>query len=122
MSNLLEYLIPKSRDIFQVGSYENKIGKLYFNNVYKDEETYLNDQRFANDHPCTVGMSQAIVQNITQKMILQKTWNNLNSPGNPRNYFHGKVTPTGTIAGFSYISSTVNQRSHPPHLLPLLFI
>ena len=70
--------------------------KLYFDKVYnQDIETYLVEKRFANDHPCMVGMSQARRTNMVLKSILSKSWNNLRSPGNPRNYFHGKVEPCG---------------------------
>jgi hypothetical protein len=32
---------------------------------------------------------------LTQRIILQKQWNNTNSPSNPMNYFHGKLIPVG---------------------------
>lgn len=71
-----------------------KLERLYFDKVYNsDKETYLEEWRFANDHPCTVGMSQARVRSTNLKQITQRSWNNLRSPGNPRNYFHGKVIP-----------------------------
>jgi hypothetical protein len=32
---------------------------------------------------------------LTQEIIILEQWNNLNSPANPYNYFHGKLIPCG---------------------------
>ncbi len=69
-----------------------KIHEFYFDEVYKDCG-YINDVALANDHVCVIGQDCATRVNLTQKLILQRQWNNLQSPANPRNYFHGKVTP-----------------------------
>ena len=68
--------------------------KFYFNEVYKDE-SYLDEVKLAQDHVTIIGMCEAERKNLTQKIILQGQWNNLRSPSNPRNYFHGKVMPCG---------------------------
>jgi DNA repair photolyase len=67
---------------------------LKFNEVYGDEG-YLDDPGLANDHVCVIGKDCATRVNLTQRIILAQQWNNLKSPANPRNYFHGKVMPCG---------------------------
>lgn len=68
---------------------------LEFGKVYGNE-SYLDEKGLANDHVDVIGMCCAERNSITQRMILQKKWNNLRSPANPRNYLHGKVLPHGT--------------------------
>jgi hypothetical protein len=68
--------------------------ELKFNEVYGNE-SYLDETGFANEHISTVNQPRAFRNNLTQRIILQHQWNNLNSPSNPTNYFHGKVLPTG---------------------------
>jgi DNA repair photolyase len=68
---------------------------LKFGTVY-GSESYLDDTRLANDHVRVIGMCCADRMALTQRTILQEIWNNLDSPANPRNYFHGKLMPTGT--------------------------
>lgn len=87
--NQLTYHLKEARKTY------HKTGKcveLTFNGVY-GEETYLDDPRFANDHVCVINMNYADRANLTQRIILREGWNNLNSPSNPRNYFHGKLMP-----------------------------
>ena len=66
---------------------------LFFDEIYNDEDEYLNSKVLAQDNVGVIGRCNAERRNITQKMILQEHWNNLKSPANPRNYFHGKLTP-----------------------------
>ena len=68
--------------------------ELRFNEVY-GTESYLDEVGFANEHICTVNQPRAWRNSVTQRIILQQQWNNLDSPSNPVNYFHGKVMPKG---------------------------
>lgn len=67
--------------------------KFYFNKVYSTNAEYLDDLRFTRDHISTINKCEVEIKNITLRQILQTQWNNLNSPSNPRNYFHGKIMP-----------------------------
>jgi DNA repair photolyase len=66
---------------------------LKFSDVYKSDEAYLDDAVLASGNVAIMGTPNAIRRSTTQRMILQRHWNNLNSPANPRNYFHGKLMP-----------------------------
>lgn len=71
-----------------------KIVDLKFGEVYGNE-SYLDCKELANDHVTVIGRMCSERYELTQRIILQEQWNNLNSPSNPRNYFHGKVMPVG---------------------------
>lgn len=71
-----------------------QIRELKFNEVY-GPESYLDAKELANDHVTVIGRKYSERYELTQRIILQEQWNNLNSPSNPRNYFHGKVMPSG---------------------------
>lgn len=76
--------------------------KFYFNEVYNSEgNDYLDEKKFGNEHVGTIGISTAEVSNMTQKIILQKQWNNLGSPANPRNYLDGKIIPLNECDEFN---------------------
>jgi hypothetical protein len=68
---------------------------LKFSDVYQNE-SYLDESELANDHIASIGTSQAIRKIWSFRRILRKIWNNLNSPANPMNYFHGKLMPVNT--------------------------
>lgn len=90
--NQLTYHMKEARRLY------HKTGErmiLRFGEVYGDE-SYLDAKELANDHVDVIGMCCADRNSITQRNILQKKWNNLNSPSCPRNYLHGKVMPNGT--------------------------
>lgn len=72
--------------------------RLHFMDVYKDSVSYLDDPDLANDHVRVIGMCCSDRKALTLRVLLQEGWNNLNSPANPRNYFHGKLMPCGTDA------------------------
>ena len=85
-----------------------ELRELEFNTVYDSEcLPYLDDTRLANDHVSCVGLPADIRNVLTQKNMIQRAWNNLNSPKNPRNYFHGKVEPNGLDehGNFKYVYS-----------------
>jgi len=89
--NQLSYHIKEAKMRF------DKTGKTYmfhFDRVFKpDEDTYLVDPAYMNDHIGVSGMSASERRVMTYLEFARNTWNNLNSPGNPRNYFHGKMLP-----------------------------
>jgi hypothetical protein len=66
----------------------------YFDEIFGDE-SYLEDVALVNDHIKVTNMSNAERYAHVYRTILQVDWNNLRSPANPRNYFHGKVVPIG---------------------------
>lgn len=70
-------------------------GTLHFNTVFGEEATYLDSYELTNDHIAVTHMCAADRRVRTFRSILQDEWNNLRAPGNPRNYFHGKVMPVG---------------------------
>ena len=69
---------------------------LKFGEVYGNE-SYLDDHRLAGDNVRVIRLCCADRMALTQRMILQETWNNLARPANPRNYFAGKLMPTGLL-------------------------
>ena len=70
-----------------------KLKELIFDSVYSPQEKYLDENIFAVDHPCNIEMSMGARNALTHRKILNKLWNNTNSPANPYNYFHGKLVP-----------------------------
>lgn len=88
----MTYHVKEARRIYHS---ENKIITFNFKDVFSSEATYLDDPWFTNDHVAVTGMTEALRKNHTWRTIIQTHWNNLKSPGNPRNYFHGKVLPVG---------------------------
>jgi len=88
---------------------------LRFSDVYKENESYLDNCALAEGHVGLISTPNAIRRNTTQRMILQRQWNNLNSPSNPRNYFHGKVMPCADLDDdgnliFEYTPSDYEER------------
>ena len=90
----LTYHVRRARKRF------HKTGKdqdLTFNSVYGDPRaTYLDVPAFAQEHIGLLSRCMSDRTIMTLRLILQETWNNLRSSGNPRNYFDGKVLPVGT--------------------------
>jgi DNA repair photolyase len=87
----LTYHLKEARKLYHLTGDRKE---LKFNDVY-GAESYLDETGFANEHICTVNQPRAKRNNLTQRIILQKQWNNTNSPSNPMNYFHGKLIPVG---------------------------
>ena len=90
----LTYHLKEARKLYHKTG-EKK--ELLFGEVY-GKESYLDDKAFANDHVGVVGHCVGERSQLTHRIIVQKQWNNLRSPANPRNYFHGKVLPNGLDA------------------------
>ena len=79
-----------------------------------EEDTYLKGTTFGQDHICVSDMTASERHNMNYGMIARRTWNNLRSPSNPRNYFHGKLMPIRTDENdnlvFVYSPSEYEQR------------
>lgn len=72
---------------------------LHFEDVYGEEKgeksAFLDEAYLADDHIQTMVQSSAARSQLTLRRILRRAWNNLRSPANPSNYFHGKILPIG---------------------------
>jgi hypothetical protein len=90
--NQLTYHLKECRREYHT---TGKLKKLYFNNVYPKGVPYLEDVSLTNDHIKVSNMSNAERYEHTYSTMIQQTWNNLRSPANPTNYFHGKLKPIG---------------------------
>lgn len=73
---------------------KGKIMTFKFDKVFNPrQDTYLKESGFGSDH---VGVSIKTASErlgLTFLEMAKNTWNNLKSPGNPQNYFHGKMLP-----------------------------
>lgn len=87
----LTYHIKEARRLYHT---TGELHKFVFDEVYTGE-SYLTDKEVANEHVSVIGRPCGERYQLTQKLILQEQWNNLHSPANPRNYFHGKMSPIG---------------------------
>jgi DNA repair photolyase len=67
-----------------------------FNEIFTADATYLDEVQFGNDHVAVIGRTTGERAVITQRDILREQWNNLNSGGNPRNFYAGKILPVST--------------------------
>lgn len=90
----MTYHIKEARKAYHI---TGKKVQLKFSDVYAHNETYLDSRMLSQDHIGVMGMPNAARHNTTLRTILHKQWNNLNSPANPRNYFHGKVRPCAEV-------------------------
>lgn len=89
----LTFALKEARRIWHA---EGKKKQIEFYDVYGKDVSYLDDPELTNDHVRTIGLCCADGKTLTLRIILQEIWNNLDSPANPRNYFHGKLMPVGT--------------------------
>ena len=92
--NQLTYHLKQLRkDYFMCGCYS--VGQIKFSDVFPDDVSYLDDTELTNDHVSVSSMCNAERYAHTYRSILRAHWNNMRSPANPRNYFHGKLMPVG---------------------------
>jgi hypothetical protein len=89
--NQMTYHLKELRKLYHT---TGKCGEVRFHDIYKDE-SYLLDNKLAQDHPSVINRCTAERMRLTQEIIILEQWNNLNSPANPYNYFHGKLIPCG---------------------------
>jgi DNA repair photolyase len=90
--NQLTYWLKEARRKHHV---EGVASRLRFSEVYADESYLDSEDGISGCHVGVVGMPTPARKVWTYRMLLQEGWNNLRSPSNPRNYFHGKLMPVG---------------------------
>lgn len=95
----LTYHLKEARRAFHQ---DGRTVDLTFDGVYGDE-SYLDDVDLTNDHVAVTGMCNSARYAHTYRSIIRDHWNNLRSPANPRNYFHGKLLPVGLDAADNLI-------------------
>jgi DNA repair photolyase len=89
--NQLSYHLKEARRLYHT---KGRLQQLKFSEVFKPEEdTYLTELHFGQDHICVSDMSASERHTIHYLEVARRVWNNLRSPSNPRNYFHGKILP-----------------------------
>lgn len=80
------------------------IASLKFDRVFNPNmDTYLVNREMVFDHVSIVNKSAGERSSITFLDIAKTCWNNLASPGNPRNYFHEKIMPIDVDNNGNYI-------------------
>ena len=110
--NQLTYHLARCRREYHT---KGRIVQLKFPDVFKNkEDTYLDSIVFGQDHICVSDMCSSERFDTHYFRHARNTWNNLRSPANPRNYFHGKVLPIRKDENndlvFSYVPSDYEQR------------
>lgn len=89
--NQLTYALKEARRKYHT---HGSVMQIKFRDVFKpDEDTYLKSTMLGQDHPRVAEKTASERKNIQYYHIAKETWNNLRSPSNPRNYFHGKLMP-----------------------------
>lgn len=89
--NQLTFHLAKARREYHE---KGRIVQLKFSDVFNNEQdSYLNSVTFGQDHICVSDMCSSERHDTHYYRHARNTWNNLRSPANPRNYFHGKVMP-----------------------------
>ena len=91
------------------------VTRFKFDKVFdQEEDTYLKSVQLGQDH---VGVSDKTASErygATYGRFARDTWNNLRSPGNPRNYFNGKLMPVSTDQQgnliYKYVPSEYEER------------
>jgi hypothetical protein len=110
--NQLTQHLKEARRVYQRSG---RIYKFRFNRVYKpDEDTYLKSEILGQDHVSVSDKTASERRGIGYIDIARQVWNNLRSPGNPRNYLHGKIMPFTTDEDenlvYKYIPSEYEDR------------
>lgn len=99
--NQLTYHIKECRRNFHKGTGSTE---MFFNDVFNDEQSpYLSEHEFANYYIGVISRNAAERSLFTPKLLMQEHWNSIRSPKNPRNYFHGKVTPVRLDGEGNYV-------------------
>lgn len=89
--NQLSYHVKEARRLLHS---RGRTVQLRFRNVFDPkEDTYLEANEFSNDHVGISGKTSSERATSCYLDFAKACWNNLRSPGNPRNYFHGKLMP-----------------------------
>lgn len=89
--NQLSFHLKEARKAFHLNGLA---GKLKFDKVFSTKNnSFLTTTAFNNDHVSVSTKTSSERRELTYLEIARTTWNNLRSPGNPQNYFHGKLLP-----------------------------
>jgi len=89
--NQMTYHLARCRREYHT---KGRIVQLKFSDVFDNQEdTYLDSVVFGQDHICVSDMCSSERHDAHYFRHARNTWNNLRSPANPRNYFHGKILP-----------------------------
>lgn len=92
--NQLTFHIKEARKKYHLTGSKKQIR---FQDVFKPEEdTYLTSKTFTQDFVAVTGKTTSERQHSRLYDFVRDIWNNLRSPGNPRNYFNGKLMPIRT--------------------------
>ena len=70
--------------------------RMRFDNIFdpkKRPDSYMKSLYLGQDHVCCSDKTASERATLTYHQIVKDIWNNLRAPGNPRNYFHGKMMP-----------------------------
>jgi len=110
--NQLTFALKEARKQYHT---TGRLKQLKFTEVFRpDIDTYLSDPQFGQDHICVSDMTASRRHGINYGRIANRVWNNLRSPSNPRNYFHGKLMPVRPDENdnlvFTYTPSEYEQR------------
>lgn len=97
----LTFHLKEARRVYHL---DGMITKFKFDRVFNpDENTFLKDTRLSQDHISVTTKTASERSNLTYLEIARTTWNNLRSPGNPQNYFHGKMLPFRVDENGNYV-------------------
>lgn len=73
---------------------DGKITHFKFNEIYNFKRTtFLKSHELSSDHIAVASKTASERAKLTFYEIARASWNNLKSPSNPQNYFHGKLLP-----------------------------
>jgi DNA repair photolyase len=97
----LTYAIKKLRQVYHRTGLMQRIK---FDKVYNPKvDTYLKSKVMGQDHACVSQKTASERHHADYYRYARETWNNLKSPGNPRNYLDGKVIPIMTDENDNYV-------------------
>jgi DNA repair photolyase len=110
--NQLTHHLKEARRVYHTSG---RIYKFRFKNVFKpDDDTYLKSVILGQDHVSVSDKTASERYKIGYINIARQVWNNLRSPGNPRNYFNGKILPFTTDEDenlvYKYVPSEYEER------------
>jgi DNA repair photolyase len=99
--NQLTYALKEARRLYHTSG---RYSKFRFHQVFRPEEdTYLVNRELSWDHPSVSEFSAGVRHRINYLQIAKRVWNDLRSPSNPRNYFHGKMIPLTVDGDGNYV-------------------
>lgn len=89
--NQLTYALKEARLAYHRSGL---LQRLKFDKVFDiEKDTYLQSKNLGQDHACVSSKTASERYGSSYSKYARDSWNNLRSPGNPRNYFDGKLLP-----------------------------